>query len=86
MSQNTLSAESTVLAKALVSEGIDIFMSQTEIRIKLAPQNWGGILVFQEYKSYPLADDSGDEKCMYRVTANATRKRKTLIQPGSTPI
>ena len=74
LSQNTLSAELTVLAKALVSEGIDILMSQAEIRIKLAPQNWGGILVFQEYEFYPLADDPGDEKCMYRVTAYATRK------------
>ena len=30
--------------------------------------------MFQEYESYPLVDDSGDEKCMYRATANAPRK------------
>ena len=36
LSQNTLSAESTVLAKDRVSESIEILMLQAEIRIKLA--------------------------------------------------
>ena len=73
LSQNT--AESTVLAKARVSEGIDILKHRQKL-IKLADSSELGWKVVQEYESHPLADDSDDEKRMYRATARATRKMK----------
>ena len=73
LSQNT--AESTVSAKARVSEGIDILNHRHKL-IKLADSSELGWKVVQEYESHPLADDSDDEKRMYRAPARATRKMK----------
>ena len=44
--------------------------------IKLANSSKLGWKVVQEYESHLLADDSDDEKRMYRATARATRKMK----------
>ena len=73
LSQNT--SESMVSAKARVSEGIDILNHRQKL-IKLANSSELGLKVVQEYESHPLADDSDDEKRMYRATARATRKMK----------
>ena len=73
LSQNT--AESVVLTKTRVSKGIDILNHKQKL-IKLADSSELGWKVVQEYESHPLADDSDDEKRMYRATARATRKMK----------
>ncbi|XP_062603797.1 uncharacterized protein LOC134265592 [Saccostrea cucullata] len=61
------------LAKSSINEGIELVKSRQKV-IKLADSSQLGWRVVQEYQANPIADDSDDEKKMYRAQMRAERK------------
>ena len=67
--------ESALMAHRKISEGIDILLHRQKL-VKLADSSEHGWKVVQEYEANPLADDSEDEKKIYRAKMKAERKVK----------
>lgn len=60
-------------AKSSIAEGIEMVKNRQKV-IKLADSSQLGWKVVQEYQANPIADDSDDEKKMYRAQMRAERK------------
>lgn len=60
-------------AKSSIAEGIELVKNRQKV-IKLADSSQLGWKVVQEYQANPIADDSEDEKKMYRAQMRAERK------------
>ncbi|XP_060561342.1 uncharacterized protein LOC132721105 [Ruditapes philippinarum] len=60
-------------AREKISEGMDI-LSHRQKCLKLADSSEHGWRVVQEYESHPLADNSDDEKKIYKAQIQADRK------------
>ena len=67
--------EASLMAHRKISEGIDI-LSHRQKLVKLADSSEHGWKVVQEYEAHPLAEDSDDEKKIYRAQLKADRKVK----------
>ena len=67
------SSESVPTAQQKISEGIDILLHRQKL-IKLADSSENGWKVVQEYEAHPLADDSDDERKIYRAEVKANQK------------
>ena len=66
-------SESALMAHRKISEGIDI-LSHHQKLVKLADSSEHGWKIVQEYEAQPLAEDSDDEKKIYRAQMKAERK------------
>ena len=75
LNEPTFGHDSMNSAKQKLSEGIELVESRQKL-IKLADSSQLGWKVVQEYSSNPIADDSEDEKKMYRAQMRAERKAK----------
>ena len=69
-------SESILSAARKISEGMDL-INHREKLIRLADSSDSGWRVVNEYEAHPLADDSDDEKKIYRAQMKADRKFKT---------
>ena len=68
--------DSISAAKEKLAEGMSIVQHRQKL-IKIADSSELGWRVVQEYESNPLADDSEDEKKLYKAETRAERKMKT---------
>jgi len=64
------SCDPVVTASEKLAEGMNI-LSHRQKLIKLADSSDSGWRVVQEYEAHPLADDSDDEKKIYRAQVKA---------------
>ena len=62
-------------AKKTIAEGIDLVKHRQKL-VKLADSSDLGWKVVQEYEANPLADDSEDEKKIFKAQSRAERKNK----------
>ena len=67
--------ESVEAAKVSINEGMEFVKNRQKV-IKLADSSQLGWKVVKEYESNPIAEDSDDEKKMYRAQMRAERKAK----------
>ena len=65
--------ESVVAANKKIAEGTDILLHRQKL-IRLADSSDSGWRVVHEYEAHPLAEDSDDEKKIYRAQQKADRK------------
>lgn len=72
---NNVSVEGIAKAKEKLAEGMDIINHRQKI-IKIADSSELGWRVVQEYEANPLADDSDDEKKLFKAETRAERKMK----------
>jgi hypothetical protein len=75
-------SQAAVMAKQSISEGIDLVKHRQKL-IKLADSTEHGWRVVQEYENNPLAENSDDEKKIYRAEARAGRSARVDRQKKS---
>nr|XP_022342549.1 uncharacterized protein LOC111136182 [Crassostrea virginica] len=75
LDSSSIADESVESAKASINEGMELVKNRQKL-IKLADSSQLGWKVVKEYESNPIAEDSDDEKKIYRAQMRAERKAK----------
>jgi hypothetical protein len=75
LDSDNLTQDNISAAKRKISEGMDLMKNRQKL-IKLADSSDAGWRVIDEYVSNPLAEDSDDEKKIYKAQTRAESKLK----------